>query len=182
MRQLLSAACLSSLFAVGLVLGGCGPDGPTKADTGLAVGAIAGGILGNQVGRGGGRVAATAIGAVVGGIVGNEIGRSLDRQDRLLAQQAEYAALERGRSGERIPWRNPDNGRYGEVVPGSPFERGRTELPRIYAPCFHRRPAPGHARDSLPQSRRDLGKRQLSPTLTWPMTGKRGASARVGAW
>ena len=124
MRQLLSAACLSSLFAVGLVLGGCGPDGPTKADTGLAVGAIAGGILGNQVGRGGGRVAATAIGAVVGGIVGNEIGRSLDRQDRLLAQQAEYAALERGRSGERIPWRNPDNGRYGEVVPGSPFERG----------------------------------------------------------
>ncbi len=42
----------------------------------------------------------------------------------MLAQQAELAALERGRSGERTPWRNPDSGRYGEVIPGSPYRRG----------------------------------------------------------
>ena len=102
---------------------GCGPDGPTKQDTGLAVGAIAGGIIGNQVGRGSGKVLATVAGAVVGGIVGSEIGRSLDRQDRILAQQAELAALERGQSGQRTPWRNPDSGRYGEVVPGTPYRR-----------------------------------------------------------
>ncbi len=119
MKKTLIAACAS----LALVLGACGPDGPTKSDTGLAVGAIAGGLLGNQVGRGGGRVLATAIGAVVGGIVGSEIGRALDEQDRLLAQRAEYSALERGRSGERVPWRNPDNGRYGEVVPSEPFTR-----------------------------------------------------------
>lgn len=105
------------------LLAACGPDGPTKADTGLAVGAIAGGILGNQVGKGSGKVLATVAGAFIGGIVGSEIGRALDRQDQMLAQQAELAALERGRSGERTTWRNPDNGRYGEVVPGTPYRR-----------------------------------------------------------
>lgn len=143
-----------------LMLGGCGPDGPTKADTGLAVGAIAGGILGNQVGRGGGRVAATAIGAVIGGIVGNEIGRSLDRQDRILAQQAEFSALERGRSGERIPWRNPDSNRYGEVVPSAPFERDgrncREYTHRIFI-------------DGRPQVMRGLACR--NPDGTWQNVG-----------
>ncbi len=98
-----------------------------KQDTGLVVGAAAGGILGNQVGRGSGKVLATVAGAVIGGIVGSEIGRSMDQQDRILAQQAEMNALERGRSGERIAWRNPDNGRYGDVVPGAPYRRGAVD-------------------------------------------------------
>ncbi len=111
---------------VGLVaalVAGCSGDGPNKADAGLAVGALAGGILGNQVGKGTGRIAATAIGAVIGGIVGSEIGRSMDQQDRMLAQQAEFDALERGQSGVAKQWRNPDNGRYGEVVPSRPYKR-----------------------------------------------------------
>jgi surface antigen len=115
----------AAILMLPLAVAACGgPDGPSKADTGLAVGAIAGGILGNQVGKGSGRIAATAIGAVIGGIVGSEIGRSLDQQDKILAQRAELDALERGRSGERIPWRNPDSGRYGEVYAGAPFRRG----------------------------------------------------------
>jgi surface antigen len=105
-------------------LAACGPYGPPKEDAGLAIGAVAGGILGNQVGRGAGRVVATVAGAVIGGIVGSEIGRALDQQDRMLAQEAEFAALEHGRSGERRPWRNPDNGRHGEVVPGTAYKRG----------------------------------------------------------
>jgi surface antigen len=110
-----------------LAIAGCGPDGPTKQDTGLAVGAIAGGILGNQVGRGGGKVLATVAGAFIGGIVGSEIGRSMDKQDRILAQQAELSALERGRAGERTTWRNPENGRYGEVVPGNQYKRAGSD-------------------------------------------------------
>ena len=121
LRALVVAAPVAALVA------GCGPDGPNKADTGLAVGAIAGGLLGNTVGRGNGRIATTAIGAVIGGIVGSEIGRALDKQDRILAQQAEFAALESGRSGERTPWRNPDSGRYGEVIPSPPYKRGRVD-------------------------------------------------------
>ena len=95
-----------------------------KQDTGLAVGAVAGGVIGNQFGKGSGKVLATVAGAVVGGVVGSEIGKSMDKQDQMLAQQAELAALERGHSGESTPWRNPDNGRYGDVVPSKPYVRG----------------------------------------------------------
>ena len=116
-----------ALLTIVLGLAACGPDGPTKADTGLAVGAVAGGILGNQIGKGSGNIAATAIGAVIGGIVGSEIGRSLDQQDRMLAQQAEFDALERGQSGVSRQWRNPDNGRYGEVIPSRPYKRGTVD-------------------------------------------------------
>ncbi len=115
---------LVAIAVVPLMLVACGPDGPNKADTGLAVGAVAGGLLGNQFGSGGGKVAATAIGAVVGGIVGSEIGRYMDQQDRMLAQQAEYEALERGPSGQARQWRNPDNGHYGEIIPTRPYKRG----------------------------------------------------------
>lgn len=120
MRTMLGAA----LLVTALMVTGCGPNGPTKSDTGLAVGAVAGGIIGNQVGNGTGKVLATVAGAVVGGIVGSEIGRAMDQQDRILAQQAELDALERGNSGVARRWRNPDNGRYGEVVPSRPYRRG----------------------------------------------------------
>ncbi len=106
-----------------LALMGC----ESKQDTGTVVGAVAGGVLGNQFGRGGGRVASTMVGAVIGGIVGNEIGRSLDQRDRALAQQAEMDAWERGQSGRPVRWRNPDNGRYGEVIPEAPYRRGSAD-------------------------------------------------------
>jgi surface antigen len=118
------------ILAVALVpvlLAGCSGDGPNKQDAGLAVGAVAGGILGNQIGKGSGRVAATAIGAVIGGIVGSEVGRSMDQQDRMLAQQAEFDALERGQSGVVRQWKNPDNGRFGEVVPSRPYKRNAAD-------------------------------------------------------
>ncbi len=112
-----------ALAAVLMIASGCGPDA-SKQDTGLVVGAVAGGLVGNSVGRGHGRGAATIVGAVVGGIVGSELGRSMDRQDRLLAQQAELEAFERGQSGVGVTWRNPDNGRYGDIVPGPGYRRG----------------------------------------------------------
>ncbi len=40
---------------------------------GAVGGAIAGGVLGNQIGHGSGRAAATVGGAVAGGVIGNEI-------------------------------------------------------------------------------------------------------------
>ncbi|MEL6373387.1 MAG: RT0821/Lpp0805 family surface protein [Pseudomonadota bacterium] len=118
-------------LALALGLAGCSQSGPNKSDAGLAIGAITGGLIGNSVGRGRGRVAATAIGAVVGGIVGSEIGRSLDERDRQLAQRAEFDALERGGSGVAIPWRNRDSGRYGEVIPDRPY-RSRGSYCRVY--------------------------------------------------
>ncbi len=102
-----------------------GPDGGiTKSDSGMVLGGVAGGIVGNQIGKGRGNVLATVAGAVVGGLVGSEIGRNLDQRDRQLAQEAEFEALERGQSGVSRQWRNPDNGRYGEIIPSKPYKRG----------------------------------------------------------
>ena len=112
---------LAVVLALPLALAACGPNGPDKQDTGLVVGAVAGGLLGNTVGKGSGKVLATAAGAVIGGIVGSEIGRSLDQQDRMAAERAELIALEKGQSGVATPWRNPDSGRHGMVVPGRPY-------------------------------------------------------------
>jgi surface antigen len=106
-----------------LGLAGCGPEGPTHAQSGAVMGAVAGGVIGHQFGKGSGNVLATVAGAVVGGIVGSEIGRRLDEQDRRLAQAAEYEALERGESGRSRQWRNPDSGHYGEIVPSRPYRR-----------------------------------------------------------
>lgn len=115
---------LAAALMAAVVLAGCSGSGPTKQETGLGIGALAGGLLGSTVGKGGGRVAATIAGAFIGGIVGSEIGRSMDKQDRLLAQQAEFDALERGGSGRARVWRNERNGNYGEVVPSRPYRRG----------------------------------------------------------
>ena len=52
-----------------------------KPIVGTLAGAALGGLLGNQIGHGGGRAAATVIGAVGGGIAGNAIERHATAQD-----------------------------------------------------------------------------------------------------
>ena len=87
---------------------------------GTVVGAVAGGIVGNQVGSGSGRAVATAVGIVAGGLIGNQIGASLDEQNRIRAQQAEYRALQ---TGQTTYWRDPaGKPYYGEVVPGRTYQ------------------------------------------------------------
>ena len=117
----ISRAAAAALMA--LAVAGCS----TKQEQGTAVGAVAGGLLGSAVGKGNGKIVGGLVGAVAGGVIGSEIGKSLDQQDRMLAQRAEMDALERGQSGRPIAWRNPDNGRYGEVVPSQPYRRGQTD-------------------------------------------------------
>ena len=145
-----------ALLLLPLAMAGCA----NKQDSGLAIGAVAGGVIGNQFGGGKGKIATTALGAVIGGIVGSEIGRSMDKQDRMLAQQAEFGALERGESGRPHSWRNPDNGHYGEVIPGPPMRRGyedcREYTHRIYI-------------DGRPQAMRGVACR--NPDGTWRNVG-----------
>jgi surface antigen len=111
-------AVLVCLLTLGLA--GCEGTG-NKQGIGALTGAVAGGILGNQVGSGGGQIAATAVGALVGGLIGSEIGRSLDEADEQRLYEAQYYALEEGRSGVRTEWDNPDTGHYGYVVPGPAY-------------------------------------------------------------
>lgn len=52
-----------------------------NSGVGTVLGGIAGGIIGNQVGRGDGNTAATVAGAVIGGMVGNRIGQDQVNQN-----------------------------------------------------------------------------------------------------
>ena len=85
-----------------------------RQTAGTLIGAAAGGLAGAQFGGGTGQLAATAAGVLLGGWLGSEIGASMDRTDKLYAQQAHQQALN---SGQRIQWNNPDSGHYGSVTP-----------------------------------------------------------------
>jgi surface antigen len=150
-------------LSVVAMLAGCsnGQGGIDHTDTGLVLGSVAGGIVGNQMGKGRqGTALATVAGAVVGGIVGSEIGKSLDERDRRLAQDAEYDALERGQSGVSRQWRDPDNGHYGEIVPSRPYKRGVADC-RDYTHTIYI--------DGRPQQMRGTACR--NPDGTWQNVG-----------
>jgi surface antigen len=112
----------------------------THQDTGTLAGAVAGGVIGNQFGSGAGRAAATVGGAVVGGLIGNAIGRQMDEEDRRLAEEAEYRALE-DENDEPRRWRNRRSGHYGYFKPGRTFRyRGMTCREYEHTVYFNGRP------------------------------------------
>jgi len=112
LKTALAACMASALFACSTV--------PSKEDQGVIIGAIAGGLLGNQVGGGSGRVLATVIGAMAGGAIGGSVGRSMDETDRLNAAMA----LENVRTGVPSTWVNPDTGYEYVVTPTNTYETG----------------------------------------------------------
>ena len=92
-----------TLALVGLSMAACSPDpGPREV---------------------GGAAAGDAIDNALGGLLGDRSGAALDDEDSRRAYQAEMQALELGPSGVPVPWRNPNSGRYGNVVPGPVYER-----------------------------------------------------------
>jgi|SRR5690606_6680880 len=111
---LVMIAALSALLAACTTFD---PQAQPKQTAGTVLGAIGGGLLGAQVGDGAGQLAATAAGTLIGAWIGGEVGKSLDRADRLYAQQATYTALEHNPTGTASTWRNPDTGNFGTVTP-----------------------------------------------------------------
>jgi surface antigen len=119
---------LSAAALVALPMAACSgtPEtgqGPKKENTGTLVGAVAGGLIGSQFGGGTGeRIAAGLAGAALGGLIGNRIGAGMDDDDKRRAYAAQMQALEGGKSGAAVAWKNPDSGRYGSVVPGPAYQ------------------------------------------------------------
>jgi surface antigen len=143
---------LSSAAVVAVSLAACAAAPETgqgaKENTGTLLGAVAGGLIGSQFGGGTGeRVAAGLAGAAIGGLIGNRIGASMDDEDRRLAYDAQVQALESGRSGRAVPWRNPDSGRYGSVVPGPVYQSNGLQC-RPYAHTIYIDGQPQVARGS----------------------------------
>jgi surface antigen len=117
----------STAALIAASLGGCSATPETgqgaKENTGTLIGALTGGFIGSQFGGGTGeRVAAGLAGAAVGGLIGNRIGAAMDDEDKRRAYAAQVQALENGRTGTAVAWKNPDSGRYGSIVPGKAYE------------------------------------------------------------
>ncbi len=99
-----------------LALAGCASSGPKESFNtvvGAGVGAVVGGLA---TGNTGGAI----VGALAGGMAGSVIGAELDAADRRAAMEAEYRALEYGRTGAPVQWRGRE-GRYGDVVAGAQY-------------------------------------------------------------
>jgi surface antigen len=161
----MSIGRLTAIFTLALFLAACAgtPDGPgPRENTGTLLGAGSGALIGAAVAGGGtgNRLAGAAIGGLLGGLIGNRIGASLDERDKQLAYEAEMNALERGPSGAPVGWRNPDNGRYGSVVPGPAYVQAGRNC-RAYTETIYI--------DGRPQTARGTACR--NPDGTWtPLT------------
>jgi surface antigen len=65
-----------------------------------------------------------AAGAVIGGILGQKIARRMDADDRRMAADAEYQALEFGQPGSSTAWENPATQHRGVILPEKPYPQG----------------------------------------------------------
>ena len=112
-----------AIALAGLSTVACSADSGPKEIGGTAAGAVAGGVIGNAVGGSvGNPFVGTLAGAALGAFLGNRIGAALDDDDKRRAYAAQMQALEAGPSGAPVAWRNPDSGRYGNVVPGPAYQ------------------------------------------------------------
>jgi surface antigen len=128
MRKIIAVVGLSVALAACESPGGGPPGefGVNKTTGGTLIGAGLGGLLGNQFGGGAGKGVATLIGVLAGGLIGSQVGRSLDEADVQYARQSTQSALDSGRSGQAVAWRNPDSGNYGTITPQPAYQSNGT--------------------------------------------------------
>lgn len=120
---MLVAACDGQQNAYNAQRGGItGGGGLDKSDVGTGLGAIGGAVIGSSFGRGNGRVVGGVIGGLLGAGIGHEIGASLDRADMNYYSQAQQRALETSQAGQPLPWRNPQSGHSGVIIPAQPYQ------------------------------------------------------------
>jgi surface antigen len=91
----------------------------TKGQTGAVGGAAAGALVGQAIGH---NTSATLIGAAVGGMLGYIVGNEMDKYDR---EQLNHT-YERGVSGQRTSWVNPDSGNQYTVTPQPAYQNPST--------------------------------------------------------
>jgi surface antigen len=106
-RKVVVAAVLAVFAAAGC------ESQPSREDIGMATGAVLGGVLGHQVGKGAGQTVATIGGAALGGFVGSRVARNMKRADHENASHA----LEKSGDGESTAWRNNETGLRYSVTP-----------------------------------------------------------------
>jgi surface antigen len=108
-----------AISSIALMLSSCAEHGGpmNKQGVGTILGALGGAVVGSNVGKGKGNIAAIALGTLAGAAIGNSIGSSLDRTDKEYMTRTSQQTLESVSSGQTMQWRNPDSGHYGTITP-----------------------------------------------------------------
>lgn len=103
----------------------CADRGDVAAGT--IIGAVAGGVIGNQFGKGRGRTVATIAGVLLGGALGNRIADD-QRCNSRYQRDAYYEAFEYDEGDHRTRWDNPYTDDYGYVDASDTYrdDLGRT--------------------------------------------------------
>lgn len=122
------AVKLLAVMAVAALLNGCTNEAGEINKQGLvgAVGAIGGGAIGSNIGKGTGNTAAIIAGTVLGGLLGSEMGKSLDKADVTYHNKASQKAFENNKTGTASSWKNPDTGASGTITPTKTTSSGGT--------------------------------------------------------
>ncbi len=116
MRKIVLMSFMALSLVLSLSLTACQTNNwGDKQTVGTGAGALAGGLLGSQVGGGSGRLWATGAGVLLGALAGGEIGASLDRADRMYMQQAQ-TKVHTAPIGDTIAWNNPESGNQGSYT------------------------------------------------------------------
>lgn len=100
----------------------------TNQDAGVLTGAVAGGLLGSTIGKGGGQILAIAAGSVAGALIGGSIGKNMDDNDRMRMN----SALESSQVGQPTYWTNANSGTAYEVTPTRNITVGHNRYCREY--------------------------------------------------
>jgi surface antigen len=131
------AASLVTLAFVPVVVAACGSD----KGAGSLLGAFTDTDAGAPSGKRHVRIASAGNGAVLGGISSDEIGQQMSTRERAIVADAEYRALEYGRSGAPTVWSYPAMNHRGSIVPGRPYKKGE-QYCRTYTHTINRGAAP----------------------------------------
>jgi outer membrane lipoprotein SlyB/uncharacterized protein YraI len=122
-------ALLAMGISAALSISGCSTlneYGITQQQVGTGVGAVVGIGVGSLIGSGNGRIAAMAVGALLGGYIGNNVGLSLDERDKAsLASQTEVF-LKNGESSDlpqTTTWASGDTGAEAIIKTSEPVQK-----------------------------------------------------------
>ncbi|WP_374654040.1 RT0821/Lpp0805 family surface protein [Dongia sp.] len=115
------AKAVSLLMAAGLTLplAACSANsyGGSKQNTGTVLGAIGGAAAGAAIGGDDDWWWAAGLGALAGGVVGNQVGAYLDARDQQRSYQNANYALNNVPDGQTAKWSNPENQTSGYTKP-----------------------------------------------------------------
>jgi surface antigen len=103
-----------------------------KRNAGGLLGAVGGAVLGSNVGKGKGNIAAIAVGTLLGAGLGSSVGESLDKADLNYYENTAQTALETAPAGQTLPWSNPQSGNSGTITPKQYYQSSNGQYCREY--------------------------------------------------